>query len=184
MPNRSLILCLPLILAACGYPESRRAHKAQISMIGMTEEDLQACAGIPDKKQALNDDTSVLQYAYKPKATGAFSINPLGLGTLSFAGQGSECTAIFRIYKHRVSDLHFAGDTDLEIGTDGVCEPIVRGCVRQPEPSMRNVEQSGIGVSGFYSPATAPQPAEASGIVRSHQTEEEREDKAATKPAS
>ena len=50
---------LPLALAGCGYGASKAAHQAQISMVGMSEADLQACAGPPDKTIALNELTDL-----------------------------------------------------------------------------------------------------------------------------
>ncbi len=55
------LLALPA-LAACGYNDSRRAHKGQLEVIGMTSEDLQACAGIPDKTARLDDHVQIFQY--------------------------------------------------------------------------------------------------------------------------
>jgi hypothetical protein len=38
-------------LTGCGYFDSRAAHKAQVTMIGMTSYDLQACAGLPSSSK-------------------------------------------------------------------------------------------------------------------------------------
>jgi len=136
------------------------AHRAQFSMIGMTVNDLQACAGVPDKTQKLNDHTNVMQYVWKPAANGSFSISPLNLSTITFGGSGAECLAVFRVVDDRVTEVHYAGDDDETIGTDGVCSTLVRGCIRQPESTMKAVK-GGIGspVSAFSSPAIPPQTA-------------------------
>ncbi|GBQ88272.1 hypothetical protein AA13595_2352 [Gluconacetobacter johannae DSM 13595] len=131
-------------------------------MIGMTSNDLQACAGPPEKAVTLNDTTKVFQYSYKPGASGSFSISPLNLATVSYGGSGSYCVTVIRLVGDRVSEVHYSGDDDKFIGTDGVCAAIVRGCVRQPEATMRHVKGGPFGpVSAFSAPPVPPQPASA-----------------------
>ncbi|MBE7210529.1 MAG: hypothetical protein INR65_05875 [Gluconacetobacter diazotrophicus] len=153
----ALLLAVPL--AGCGYGASRLAHQAQFSMIGMTEADLEACAGPPDKTVVLNPRAHILNYSYKPGANGGFNLDlPLNLGGVSLGGSGTYCSANFRVVDHRVSELHFTGDDDKAVGSDGVCAPIVRGCVRQPEGSMRPVRGPEAGnTSGYRSPPVPQQ---------------------------
>ncbi len=161
--SRLVLIGVALNLSGCGYFASRSVHKAQMAMIGMTSNDLQACAGAPDKVTKLNATTQLYQYAYKPGATGAFSINPFGLGAVSFTGNGSSCTAIMRLDHDQVTEVHYTGDNDRAIGNDGVCEPLVRGCMRQPESTMRTINGGPFGpVSGFTPP---PIPAQSQGAV-------------------
>ncbi|MDG6093581.1 hypothetical protein LOC54_00385 [Acetobacter sp. AN02] len=156
----SLSFCLPL-LSSCGYFHSRSAHQAQVSMIGTTLTDLEACAGLPDKREKISDTVQILEYVYKPETTGDISINPFGISQISYNGKGHFCIAVFRIDEGRVSSLHYNGSTDMEIGTDGICEPLLRGCLRQPVTSMKHIRSSGLGVSGFYSPSEPSQTPEA-----------------------
>jgi len=147
-----------LLLGGCGYGDSRTAHRAQLSMVGMTVNDLQACAGVPDKTQKLNEHTNVLEYVWKPSATGSFSVSPLNLSTITFGGTGAQCLAMFRIVDDKVAEVHYAGDDDETIGTDGVCSTVVRGCIRQPETTMHAVKGGITGpVSAFSSPAVPQQ---------------------------
>ncbi|NHO32956.1 hypothetical protein [Acetobacter fallax] len=147
-----------LSLSGCGYFNSRTVHKAQMAMIGMTSNDLQSCAGTPDKVTKLNGTTQLYQYSYKPSATGAFSFNPLGFGAISFTGNGSSCTALMRLDHDQVTEVHYTGDDDRTIGNDGVCEPLVRGCMRQPESTMQKVNGGPFGpVSAFSAPAIPAQ---------------------------
>ncbi|WP_323989255.1 hypothetical protein [Nguyenibacter sp. L1] len=155
-------LSLPVCLAACGYGDSRAAHQAQLSMIGMTANDLQACAGPPDGRVALNAHTSLFHYVYKPGASGSFSISPLNLATLSYGGSGISCAVTIRLVDDRVTEVHYAGDDDRMVGTDGVCAAVVRGCIRQPEATMRRVDGGLFGpISAFSPPPVPPQPADA-----------------------
>lgn len=155
-------------LSGCGYFDSRTAHKAQYEMIGMTSYDLQACAGIPGSTKKLNDSTEIWQY------TGSKTLPTVSNSTLipiqsvvsiyqsAFGGDGSSCTMIVRLDHDRISEVHYTGNDDLYIGTDGVCSIITRGCARQRESTMRRINGGPFGpVSGFHSPRTPPQSATA-----------------------
>jgi hypothetical protein len=157
--RRFLVLAGSVLLSGCGYTASKQAHQAQISMIGMTEADLHACAGPPDKVITLSDRAHILNYTYKPAANGGFNVQlPLNLGGVSLGGSGTYCSANFRVVNHRVTELHYTGDDDKATGNDGVCEPIVRGCLRQPEGSMQPIGgKDQPEASGFHSPAVPQQ---------------------------
>lgn len=60
--NTLALSSLCLGLSGCGYFDSRAAHKAQVTMIGMTSYDLQACAGLPSATKQLNDTTQIFIY--------------------------------------------------------------------------------------------------------------------------
>lgn len=161
LTGRLILATTPLLaLSGCGYPESRLVHEAQISMIGMNSNDLQNCAGPPDKVTKLNDRTQVYTYLYKPPSNGAFNLQlPLSLGGVSIGGGGSYCSANLRLVDNRVTELHYTGDEDKTIGEDGLCEPLIRGCMRQPEPSMQPVGGNNYDrSSAFKPPAVPPQP--------------------------
>ena len=64
--------------------------------------------------------------------------------------------------ENRVTELQVTGDDDRVIGSDGVCEPIIRGCMRQPEPAMRPANGKGAGsISAYRSQPVPAQPARA-----------------------
>jgi hypothetical protein len=152
-----MVLGLPWALGGCGYGASKAAHQAQISMIGMSEADLEACAGPPDKTIALNDAAHILNYVYKPNGTGGLTVDlPLNLGGVSLGGSGTYCTANFRVVAHQVTEVHYSGDNDKTIGSDGVCTPIIRGCLRQPEPTMRPVGGENQPHASAFGPPPVP----------------------------
>jgi hypothetical protein len=67
-----------------------------------------------------------------------------------------------RLVDNRVTELHYTGADDLDIGNDGVCDPVIRGCMRQPESSMQPVAgQDHSESSAYHSPAVPAQPAAA-----------------------
>lgn len=157
--RRNAIVLATLSLAGCGYGASRDAHLAQSSMIGMSAADLLACAGPAAKSTKINDKAHVDTYTYNPAATGGLTLTlPLSLGGVALGGSGTGCIANVRVVRNTVTEVHYTGPNDMTIGSDGVCDPIFRGCVRQPEATMQPVtgpdyDQS----SAFHSPAVPPQ---------------------------
>ncbi|GBR01690.1 hypothetical protein ACFFGF_07890 [Asaia lannensis] len=157
---RIALSALPLLgLSGCGYFDSREAHRAQLAMIGMTSNDLQACAGLPASTKTLNDTTQIYQYTATmnvPTASDSTIIpvqQILNMTQITLGGAGTTCKAIIRLDHDRVSEVHYAGDDDEIIGSDGICSIITRGCARQPEASMRKVNAGPFGpVSAFHSP--------------------------------
>jgi hypothetical protein len=158
--HAACLAVVPLLLAGCGYGDSRTAHQAQVSMIGMNGNDLQACAGAPDKTVKLNPDTQVFTYEFKPAGAGGVNVTlPLELGGVVAGASGSYCRANFRLVNNRVTELHYTGDNDRAVGNDGVCEPLIRGCMRQPEATMQPVDATTRDRSSAYrSPAVPQQP--------------------------
>ncbi|MFT8367266.1 hypothetical protein [Acetobacter papayae] len=132
-------------------------------MIGMTSYDLQACAGLPSSTKQLNDTTQIFVYTgTQPQPSfGGSTLIPVGDIVTTVAqlggGGGTSCTAVIRLDHDRVSDVHYAGNNDEIIGTDGICSIITRGCARQPEGTMKSSAGGVFGVSAFHSPTTPNQ---------------------------
>jgi hypothetical protein len=157
--RRTALMLATLSLAGCGYGASRQAHEAQISMIGMTSADLIACAGPPAKTTKINGDAHVDTYTFAPPTGSGFTLTlPLTLGGVAIGGSGQSCTANFRLVGNRVTEVHYTGPDDLDIGNDGVCDPVIRGCMRQPEATMQPVKGRNYDASsGYDAPAVPPQ---------------------------
>ncbi|MBO1075780.1 hypothetical protein [Roseomonas marmotae] len=124
-----------LALAACTSPGARVAEEAQQRLVGMRVDDLQACAGIPTRSKELADGTRLLSYEEKNANVGGLNVSLPLLGGFNLAGSGSYCHALFRVADNRVIGLNYTGDNDDVGGENGVCAPIVRGCLRQPVPA-------------------------------------------------
>ncbi|KXV17664.1 hypothetical protein [Gluconobacter oxydans] len=156
-------------LSGCGYFDSRSAHKAQYEMVGMTSYDLQACAGIPASTKKLNDTTEIWQYdgskalPTMPSDSGFIPAqSAIRIYQSAFGGGGTACRMLVRMDHDRVSEVHYTGNDDEYIGTDGICSIITRGCARQRESTMRRVNGGPFGpVSGFHPPRTPAQSATA-----------------------
>jgi hypothetical protein len=157
------MLAIALTLASCGYGDSRMAHQAQINMVGMTLADLQSCAGVPDRASKVDDRTEVLTYVLKNDATGGLEMTLPIIGSgYKIGGGASNCNAHFRVVGGRVAGLFYSGNNDRPPGTDGVCAPIVRGCMRRAQASMVPLTRETEAQSSAYHqpPAPPPQPAE------------------------
>ena len=149
-----------MLLAGCGYGASRSVHQAQFSMIGMSANDLQACAGPPDRIVQLNPAAQIFAYSDKPGVAGGLGLPIPLLGTITPGGGGGTCLAEFRLVDNRVTELHVTGDDDRVLGSEGVCGPIIRGCMRQSEPTMRPVSGEAAGsISAYRSPPVPALPA-------------------------
>lgn len=158
------VASLSMSVSGCGYFDSRAAHKAQITMIGMTSYDLQACAGLPTATKQINDTTQIFVYTgTQPQPSyGGSTLIPIGDIATTIAqlggGGGTTCSAVIRLDHDRVSDVHYTGNNDEMVGTDGICSIITRGCARQPEGTMQRSAGGIFGpVSAFHPPRTPQQ---------------------------
>ncbi|MFZ6765114.1 hypothetical protein [Pseudoroseomonas sp. WGS1072] len=124
------------MLAGCSSQGAQVAREARQSLVGMKAVDLQACAGIPKRTLKLEDGSELLSYEQANANVGGFDMTLPLVGGFKVAGSGSYCHAIFRIAQGRVIGLNYTGDNDDLAGRDGVCAPIVRGCLRSPEPAV------------------------------------------------
>lgn len=144
-------------LSGCGYYASRIAHKAQQTMIGMTEEDMQACAGIPTKTQKVNDHVTIAEYQRgrnieTSSGSTLIPVEPIvNIVKDIGGGAGNSCVADFRLVDGKVHDVYYSGDNDMLVGTDGVCSTIIRGCVRRSVPTESSTK-------GWVSAFRQPQP--------------------------
>lgn len=149
-------------LGGCGYYASRTAHKAQVTMIGMTEQDVQACAGIPTKTQTIDDHVKIFEYQRGRNIGTATTSTLIPVQSVVNivrdvgGGDGNSCIADFRIVDGKVRDVYYSGDDDMLVGTDGVCSSVVRGCVRRAVPS--GSPPNFWRTSAFIQPQPAKQP--------------------------
>jgi hypothetical protein len=127
---------LLLAMAGCTSPGARVAAEGKQRLVGMDVSDLQSCAGIPSRTAALEDGTTLLSYEQKNANTGGLTVDLPVLGGFTAGNSGSYCHALFRVAQGRVIGLNYTGDNDDVGGENGVCAPIVRGCLRQPVPAV------------------------------------------------
>lgn len=129
----ALLLPFLLLLAACAPRGTEVAAEARQRLVGMDADDLRSCAGIPTRTLRLNDGSELFSYEQQNRNVGGLDVNVPLAGGFHLAGSGSYCHALFRVVRGRVAGLVYTGDSDDVAGRDGVCAPIVRGCLRQLE---------------------------------------------------
>ncbi|HEY1856504.1 hypothetical protein [Acidocella sp.] len=155
--RRIVLMLTSLSLAGCGYGALRQAHEAQISMIGMSRADLLSCAGPPAKSTTLSPVAHVDTYTYSPSNNNGFTLSlPLSMGDVAIGGSGTGCMAYVRVINGKVAEVHHTGADDLTVGEDGVCNPIFRGCMRQPKPKMQPVTGENDSHSSAFTPPPVP----------------------------
>lgn len=125
------VLPVMFLVCACGIPGHQVAKEGRRTIVGMNADTVQACAGIPTRTKRLDERTEIFSYEFKNENTGGVQVNlPVIGGGFKVSGTGSYCHAIMRIVDGKVAELNYTGDNDDQIGREGVCAPIVRGCVR------------------------------------------------------
>jgi hypothetical protein len=121
-----------LAVAGCSVHDSHVSREAQSVLLGMSELDLQTCLGAPDQRSTIGS-SKVLTYSSSSTRNGGLSLTLPLVGGFSFSGSGY-CHVNVRLDNGRVSKVRFSGETDALAAPDAYCAPIVRSCVRHPEP--------------------------------------------------
>ena len=113
---------------AAGHDVAMDGRRA---VIGLDADSFQACAGIPTRTKRLDPRTEIFSYELKNENVGGMEFNvPLVGGGFKIAGSGSYCHAIVRVVDGKVAEVNYTGDNDDFVGKEGVCAPIMRGCLR------------------------------------------------------
>jgi hypothetical protein len=139
---RSLVL---ILVGACATGHDV-AEKGRHLILGMDADTLQSCAGIPTRTRQLDPRTELYSYEIKYENTGGLQITlPIIGGGLRLGGAGSYCHAIVRVVGGKVVAVTYTGDNDEMIGREGICAPIVRGCLRAHEKAPEARTAGGAG---------------------------------------
>jgi hypothetical protein len=139
--SRSLVLFL---VGACATAGHDVAEKGREIALGMNVETFQACAGIPTRTKQLDPRTEILSYEIKNENTGGVQVTvPIVGGGFKVGANGSYCHAIVRAVDGRIVEVNYTGDNDDLVGKEGVCAPIVRGCLRahDKDPEVRTAHK-------------------------------------------
>ncbi len=125
------LLALIVLLAGACTSGRDAAKEGRRAVVGLDAGAVQACAGIPTRTKRLDPRTEVYSYEIKNENVGGvdFSV-PLVGGGFKIAGSGSYCHAIIRLVDGRVAEVNYTGDNDDFVGKEGVCAPLLRGCLR------------------------------------------------------
>src|SRR5882757_4906392 len=146
MMRRVFVLLRLLVLLPVGACAGHDvAEKGREVVVGMNAETFQACAGIPTRTKQLDSRTEILSYEIKNENTGGVQVTaPIVGGGFKLGSSGSYCHAVVRIVDSKVVEVNYTGDNDDIVGKDGVCAPIVRGCLRahEKDPDVRTAHKA------------------------------------------
>lgn len=131
MTSSVLVLLLAAsVVCACASGHSV-ATDGRRAVLGMNADTFQACAGIPTRTKRLDERTEIFSYELKNENTGGVEVSvPVVGGGFKIGKSGSYCHAVVRVVDGKVAELNYTGDNDDFVGKEGVCAPIVRGCLR------------------------------------------------------
>ena len=137
-----VLLLVAFLIGACATGHSV-ATDGRRAVVGMNADMFQSCAGIPTRTKRLDERTELFSYELKNENTGGVEVSvPVVGGGFKIGKSGSYCHAIVRVVDGKVAELNYPGDNDDFVGKEGVCAPIVRGCLRahgsDPEVNTAN----------------------------------------------
>jgi len=138
-----VLLLVAFLIGACATGHSV-ATDGRRAVVGMNADMFQSCAGIPTRTKRLDERTELFSYELKNENTGGVEVSvPVVGGGFKIGKSGSYCHAIVRVVDGKVAELNYTGDNDDFVGKEGVCAPIVRGCLRahgtDPEVKKANM---------------------------------------------
>ena len=122
-----LVACLP----GCGGQEAQLARYGKVALIGLNQSELRVCAGFPAKNEK-DKDGEVWMYEHGASMPGGYTAPGVGLpwgGSISGNAPNGYCRAQFRFVAGRVTEVPYAGETDLWGNRDAVCAQIIRNCL-------------------------------------------------------
>ena len=127
------VLVLVFLVGACASGHDVATEGRRV-ILGMNADTFQACAGIPTRTKQLDPRTEIYSYEIKNENTGGVQVTvPIIGGGFKIGASGSYCHAVLRVVDGKVAEFNYTGDNDDLVGREGVCAPIVRGCVRAHE---------------------------------------------------
>src|SRR5688500_18233601 len=119
---------LPVGSCASGHNVAMDGRRA---VIGLDADSCRACAGIPTRTKRLQPRSEIHSYVLTDDNVGGAAVSgPLAGGGCKIAGSGSYFHALVRIVDGKVAEVNYTGDNDDFVGKEGVCAPILRGCLR------------------------------------------------------
>ncbi|MGA2408773.1 MAG: hypothetical protein ABSG46_00065 [Candidatus Binataceae bacterium] len=126
------LMILP-VCGGCTMYSSHEAHKAQNTMVGMSDYALESCVGAPDQKAQVGN-AEILTYYATTTDNGVNLTMPIIGGGVSLTGSGY-CHATFTLVDGRVTQVHYTGDNSQLLAPQSICAPIVKACLPKPESS-------------------------------------------------
>ena len=144
--RNAFVLLRPLVLLLVSTCAGHNvAEKGREIVVGMNADTFQACAGIPTWTKQLDSRTELMSYEIKNENRGGVEVTaPIIGGGFKLGSSGSYCHALVRVVDGKVAEVNYTGDNDDVVGKEGVCAPIVRGCLRahEKDPDVRTAHKA------------------------------------------
>ena len=129
--SRSVMVLMLIAFPVGACAGHNVATDGRRAVLGMNADTFQSCAGIPTRTKRLDERTELLSYELKNENVGGVEVSvPIVGGGFKVGRSGSYCHAVVRVVDGKVAELNYTGDNDDFVGKEGVCAPIVRGCLR------------------------------------------------------
>jgi hypothetical protein len=132
--RRSSFILL-ISLTACATQYARVANDAKVTIVGFTTDDILMCAGHPSTidKSGASEIWMYEHGAVTPGGVVPTIVSPYGGASLTQSA-GQYCRVQLRIDRGQVTDVSYAGDTDVFGAKNAECAPVVRNCLEYRKP--------------------------------------------------
>jgi hypothetical protein len=128
-----------LLIAGCAIQRAQTAQDAQLQMIGMPSEEVLACMGPPENRDA-EGGTEVWRYSSGGRTVGSgtsfgfgsggYSGFGFGIGVNNYSTTDLYCLINVVMADGRVSSIRYQGPTGGALARDEPCAYAVEQCVR------------------------------------------------------
>ena len=135
LSNRLLLLAFIPLLANCQTYDSHEARRAQSELVGLSQDELHMCAGLPTKSETRGPATYDTYEQAAATSSSDFSASLPLIGSLSFGASGY-CHTTFRIVNGKVTEVAYAGDTGDIFGHVANCSQLVDHCLDQEAEAL------------------------------------------------
>jgi hypothetical protein len=132
-----MLVLMSLVLAGCAQKDAEWAQSGREKLVGLDQSAIRMCAGLPTgTTKDGKDEIWMYEHATSPPdgiAPPTFTIPPgLNIGSQPITGY---CRVQLRFVKGRVTQVQYAGATDIGSARDAACGQIVRTCLGYTQAS-------------------------------------------------
>jgi hypothetical protein len=145
---RAALLLALLGQLGCAPSQALVAGVGRQTLVGLAEDDLRLCAGVPDR-EARTPTAAFWTYERTPPAGSVSFALPAWGGAVSLGG-GGECRVTFQIEHGRVARIGTSGASELGLARDAACAPVVQGCLRLLRQGRLRIAGGGPGDDAEY----------------------------------
>ncbi|MEY9185896.1 hypothetical protein ABIG06_007451 [Bradyrhizobium sp. USDA 326] len=121
----------PLVLAGCAGQDAEWAQRGRASLIGLDQSAIRMCAGLP-AGTAKDGSGEIWMYEHAASPPGGIAPPTLTLPPgLNIGGQAPSgyCRVQLRFVRGKVTEVQYAGNTDIGSARDAACGQIVKTCL-------------------------------------------------------